>query len=78
MTHKIMAIILAYNCQNEVKKNIKKKFKNMKNIFIKICVIDNNSKDKTFDVVNTFIKKKKSKKYEIIKNLKNFGQEWIS
>ncbi len=73
MTHKIMAIILAYNCQNEIKKTLKK-IQKYEKYFHKICVIDNNSKDKTFDVVNTFIKKKKSKKYEIIKNLKNFGQ----
>ena len=73
MTHKIMAIILAYNCQNEVKKTLKK-IQKYEKYFHKICVIDNNSKDKTFDVVNIFIKKRNSKKYEIIKNLKNFGQ----
>ena len=66
MTHKIMAIILAYNCQNEVKKTLKK-IQKYEKYFHKICVIDNNSKDKTFDVVNTFIKKRNQKNMRLLR-----------
>ncbi len=73
MSNKIMAVILAYNCQNEIVKTLEKIQKYQK-YFYKICVIDNNSKDKTFNIANAFMKNKKLKKFEIIKNLKNFGQ----
>ena len=73
MSHRIIAVILAYNCQNEINKTLKKILK-YERYFYKICVIDNNSKDKTFIKANTFIKNRNLKKFEIIKNLKNFGQ----
>ena len=73
MSKKIMAIILAYNCQNEINKTLKK-IQKYEKYFYKICVVDNNSKDKTFINANTFIKSRNLKKFEIIKNLKNFGQ----
>ena len=73
MSKKIMAVILAYNCQNEIVKTLKKIIKYEK-YFHKICIIDNNSKDKTFVNASEFIKNKNLRKFEIIKNLKNFGQ----
>ena len=73
MPKKIMAIILAYNCQNEINKTLKK-IEKYEKYFYKICVVDNNSKDKTFINANAFIKSRNLKKFEIIKNLKNFGQ----
>jgi len=73
MSNKIMAVILAYNCQNEISKTLKK-IQKFEKYFYKICIIDNNSRDKTFNKAKSFIKKKRIKKYEIIKNLKNFGQ----
>ena len=73
MSKKIMAVILAYNCQNEINKTLKKILKYEK-YFHKICIIENNSKDKTFIKANAFIKNRNLKKFEIIKNLKNFGQ----
>ena len=73
MSNKIMAVILAYNCQNEINKTLKK-IKKYEKYFYKICIIDNNSKDKTFIKTKAFIKNRNLKKFEIIKNLKNFGQ----
>ena len=72
-SYKIIAVILSYNCQNEILKTLEKIQKYQK-YFFKICIIDNNSKDNTFDKVNNYIKKNNLKKFEIISNLKNFGQ----
>ena len=46
MPKKILAVILAYNCQNEIIKTLKKIQKYQK-YFYKICIIDNASKDET-------------------------------
>ena len=73
MSNKIIAVILAYNCQNEIIKTLKK-INKFQRYFFKICIIDNNSKDKTFIRASNFIKSSKLKKFEIISNLKNFGQ----
>tara|TARA_Y100000590_G_scaffold470094_1_gene661930 strand:- start:2492 stop:3313 length:822 start_codon:yes stop_codon:yes gene_type:complete len=73
MSKKIMAVILAYNCQNEINKTLRK-IRKFEKYFYKICIIDNNSKDRTFANASIFIKNNNLKKYEIIKNLKNFGQ----
>ena len=73
MSKKIIAVILAYNCQNEINKTLKK-IQKYEKYFYKICIIDNNSKDKTFIKADAFIKNRNLKKFEIIKNLKNFGQ----
>ena len=45
MPKKIIAIILAYNCENEIIKSLKK-IHRFEKYFFKICVVDNNSKDK--------------------------------
>ena len=55
MSNKIIAIILAYNCQNEIIKTLKK-IQKFEKYFFKICIIDNNSRDKTFNRANNFIK----------------------
>lgn len=73
MSKKIIAVILAYNCQNEIIKTLKKIQKYQK-YFYKICIIDNASKDETIKTTYNFIKNRKLKKFEIISNLKNFGQ----
>ena len=73
MSNKIIAIILAYNCQHEIIKTLKK-IQKFEKYFFKICIIDNNSRDKTFNKANNFIKSRNLKKFEIISNLKNFGQ----
>ena len=73
MSQKIIAIVLAYNCQNEIIKTLNK-IHRFEKYFFKICVVDNNSKDKTFKRANNFIKSRNLKKFEIISNLKNFGQ----
>ena len=58
MSNKIIAVILAYNCQNEIIKTLKKIYK-FQRYFFKICIIDNNSKDKTFIRASNFIKSSK-------------------
>lgn len=73
MLNKVIVVVLAYNCQNEILKTLKKILKFQK-YFFKICIIDNNSKDKTFIKSYNLIKCLKLKKFEIISNLKNFGQ----
>ena len=73
MSNKIVVVILAYNCQNEIIKTLKKIQKYQK-YFYKICIIDNDSKDNTVKITYNFIKDRKLKKFEIISNLKNFGQ----
>ena len=73
MSNKILAVVLAYNCQNEIIETLKK-IEKYKNFFFKVCVIDNNSKDQTFKKTISFIRNRNLKKFEIIRNLKNFGQ----
>lgn len=73
MSNKILLAIPSYNCEKQIVRVINEFDKNLLIKIGKIIIIDNQSKDNTIkNAINT-IKRKKLKKFVVLKNDHNYG-----
>ena len=72
---KILIFIPAYNVEKQILRVLRKiPLEKLNNHFIRILIIEDNSKDKTRQIVEDYLKEvKNNNSFELIKNEKNHG-----